>query len=302
MSTIRWSSLFGSGEPPPSGGGDVVLSGGGSIAVTGSKRAFGDVSISGGGEITVAGGKNQVSVFQFLGQAEYGIGGPIVVSRVICQVEYGIISALMCQFYGQTEYSDVPESSFEIARRKLEGRARLSLYIAESTEADEIISKINAAACTYLLSDFFGKYRYIVYELPIGYAALSLAEDEIISIQEITDAKEIVSMVRGMYRFRKVSEYWQIVVHNRESSQYLQNSPAPVLKDWEVPFYEEVDASLAVQQVASYEGVPYREYKISASRKGLKLLPADFVNVSYPQRGIFGMLEGLEGKPNLSSG
>jgi len=244
----------------------------------------------------------EARVTQFLGQVEYGIEGPLVVSQFLGEIEYGVVAARLYQFLGQAEYSDIPDTSFDIAKEKLEGRARLSLYISEPIEADKIISKINAAACTYLMSDFFGKYRYIVYELPIGYAGLSLREDEIFSVKESTDASEVVSQVRGKFRYRTLTDYWQIVIHNRTSSQYLRNSPIPLQKEWEVPFAERNDAWYAAQQVASYEGEPYREYKMTVSKKALQLLPADFVNVNYMRRGIAGMFEVLEVRPNLDKG
>jgi len=246
-----------------------------------------------------------VIVYQHYAQAEYSRDTPHIIYQAYAQAEYGRlneVAELMYQFYAQAEYSDVPPSSFDIAKEKLEGRARLSIYINESIEANEIISKINAAACTYLMSDFFGKYRYIVYEIPSGYAALSLQEDEIFSIQEMTDAREVVSQVRGKYRYKTLKDYWLIEIHNREVSQHLRASPVPLQKDWEVPFVERADAWYAMQQVASYEGEPYREYKMRVAKKALSLLPADFVNVNYMRRGIAGVFEVLEVRPNPDKG
>jgi len=190
---------------------------------------------------------------------------------------------------------------FDDAKTALAGRSRLSVYIKEETEAAEVISGINEVSGTYLFSDYDGLYRYRAYSAPTGASVLSFTQDEVFLFQEMTDAKDIVSMVRVEYRYRPSKDYSQVLVYENPSAQHLQGEPAPLLKELRVPLYEGSDAEVLAQMIALFEGDRQRTFKARVSRRGWSLLPADFISLSYARRGVSATFEVLEVKRNYES-
>jgi len=190
---------------------------------------------------------------------------------------------------------------FDDSKTALAGRMTLSLYIAEQVEAAEVIAEINSAVGTYLFSDYDGKYRYRTYSTPTGASTLNFTQDEVFSFQEMTDATEIVSMIRVEYRYREMADYAQIYVHENGEAQYLKGEPIPILKEARVPFASFSDAETYAQRTALFEGDRQRTFKATVSYRGWILLPADFISLSYVRRGVSATFEVLEVQRNLTS-
>jgi len=178
----------------------------------------------------------------------------------------------------------------------------ISLYIEKETEAAEIISRINASVGSYLFNGHDGKYRYKIFEPEPGDSLMTFDESEIFSLEEMTDATEIISKVKAEYQYRAQQDYSQVYFHERAQSQYLQGASSAVLKTLEkLPIDARNDALYISQRTAQMEGERQKYYEGEFSARAWPLLPGDFIRVVYERHGINAVLEILGVKKKLGA-
>src|SRR4030065_2908657 len=127
-------------------------------------------------------------------------------------------------------------------------------------------------------------------------------ESDICSLEEMTDATEIISKVKAEYQYRAQQAYPQVYFHERAQSQYLQGAPSAVLKTLEkLPIDARNDALYISQRTARMEGERQKYYEGGFSARAWPLLPGDFIRVFYERHGINAVLEILEVKKKLGA-
>ena len=188
--------------------------------------------------------------------------------------------------------------SFDDTNAALVGRSKISLYLNKEIEATKVFAEINAVVGTYLFNAYDGKYRYVLYQQQSGATAMSFTDVDIFSVDELTDAQEIISQVNAEYANRRTRDYWQVYIYSRDSAQYLRRSPTPVIKEAELPYATLSDAQVYAQRTALYEGERIRTFKVTVSHRGWTLVPSDFIQVTSTEAGVNAVLEVLEVEPD----
>ena len=225
----------------------------------------------------------EIRVEQSHVQVEQNTGDDVNVSQFIIQIEHG----------------PLPDETFDETARQLTGQRGLSIYLNKTIDATKLFEQINAAVGTYLFNDYDGKFRYVLYSQLSGEASLSFVDRDIFSIEEVTDASDIVSKVKAKYRHRLTRDYWQVYVFDKPSSQYLSGSPVAITKELELPYTESSDAGVLAQRTVLHEGARVSTYKAVVSHRGWKLLPSDFVQITSTKMGVNATLEVLEVEPDF---
>ena len=192
-----------------------------------------------------------------------------------------------------------PPASFGGAKVELVGRSKLSIYLSKEIDGTKLIAQINGAVGSYLFNAYDGKYRYVLYEQLSGSASMSFTDEDIFSIEEVTDSQDIISQVKASYRHRLTRDYWNIYIYERTQAQYLRGSPTPLTKELELPYTQLTDAQLLAQRTALYEGERIRTFKITVSHRGWKLLPSEFIQITSIEMDVNATLEILEVEPDF---
>ena len=189
--------------------------------------------------------------------------------------------------------------SFDDTNALLDGRSRISLYLNKEIEATKVFEEINGAVGTYLFNAYDGKYRYVLYEQQAGATAMSFTDVDIFSVDELTDATDIISQVKTSFQHRLTQDYWQEYVYEKTSAQYLRSSPTAITKEVELPYSRLSDAQVYAQRTILHEGERIGTFKVVVSHRGWTLLPSDFIQVTSEELGVNATLEVLEVEPDF---
>jgi len=189
--------------------------------------------------------------------------------------------------------------TFDDTRDDLVGRSKLSIYLDKEIEGTKLLSQINAVVGSYLFTDYDGKYRLILYGPLSGDAAMSFTDTDIFSVDEVTDATDIISQVLAKYQERITRDYWQVYVYDRPEAQYLRESPTPIIKEMELSLSELTDAQMVAQRTTLHEGERVRTFEATVSHRGWTLLPSDFIQITSTELDINAVMEVLEVSPDF---
>jgi len=177
-----------------------------------------------------------------------------------------------------------------------------SLYIGQSVQAREIISKINNVAGSFLFINASGQWHYEVFEPKvIGAVDKTFTDEDIVGgpIQTTVDTSEMFSSVNVKYGERYAESWTQNVEASLPENQFIANAASELIKETTVPLFDTNDATHYAQRILTTEGRPLKRYRFAVTWAGFLLQPGDQIKVDYDIRGISEIMEVLEARHDL---